>query len=423
LSVLEERWRSDRSPRVFLQLADELRRAGRAGRALEVLRDGLKWHPESVSGWVALGRLLLDEGESAAAIEAFDRALERDPGQVVAAKLSTESWIRVGDVERATASLERARLLSLPDADLEQLAAGIVALRPRFTPADTAAAESRPAPAAPFDLGPPPSLPALDLDRLPSGRRSWRRVALAAEPFAGLLVAPASRRRIDAALRDGGIFGAPESSALAALASEAAVPAIAIEPPVGRSEFLQTEAGPLKEIAPRASAVEVGEAPEPAMAAPTPPAAPLAAAPPEVAIFRTYSIGEEVERETALEAVTAAETPAEPEPVAESEPAAGPEPVAAPAATTTLATLYLAQGHLDEAEGEFRKVLAERPGEPEALLGLAQVAERRAHAAAFAAIPEPAAPPPGLTARRVRRLRRLYEGLRARRREERARVS
>lgn len=414
MSVLEERWRSDRSPRVFLQLADELRRAGRVGRALEVLRDGLKWHPESVSGWVALGRLLLDEGEPAAAIEAFDRALDRDPGQVVAAKLLTESWVRVGDAERATASLERARLLSLPDADLEQLAASIGALTPlAATAGETAVVEERPAAREPFDLGPPPTLPALDLESLPSGRRSWRRVAVAAEPFAGLLATPPSRGKVEAALRDAGIFGIPEPQAAPAPAGETTAPELAADlmaPQFGAARP-EMEVERPEEIAPAASEGDFDEAPEESVAAAAAAAEPAPAAPPEAAIFRTYSIGEEVERETALE------------PVSTPEPSAEPELVAPPSATATLAALYLAQGHLDEAEGEFRTVLAERPGDPEALAGLAQVAASRVAAPAPFAPAESAAPLPGLTARRLRRLRRLYDGLRARRREERARVS
>jgi uncharacterized protein HemY len=60
-------------------------------------------------------------------------------------------------------------------------------------------------------------------------------------------------------------------------------------------------------------------------------------------------------------------------------PAAGatPEAAGAPGATSTLGELYLAQGHLDEAERVFGAVLARRPEDAAARAGLAEVARRR----------------------------------------------
>lgn len=374
LSVLEERWRSDRSPRVFLQLADELRRLGRVARAVEVLRDGLSWHPESVSGWVVLGRLLLDESDADGAIEALERALERDPAQLVASRLLTEAWIRIGDAGKAEASLERARLLSLPDGDHEALAAQVRALA--LTDATPALGE-RPAPAAasgPFELATPSSLPAIDLARIGPGRRRWARVAIDAAPFAALL-APSPRRRA------GGIFELlPRAAAAGA--------------PAGRAPSGEAVAGAVVESAREWE----------------PPALP----PPLEPVFEPLSIGEEVERETSAEALASAALGEAPETVG---PPAAPA-VVPPAATATLAALYLAQGHLDEAEAEYRQVLGARRDDEEALAGLREVRARRG------APPPLAAPlPAGLTARKLRRLQGLYEGLRARRLERRARVS
>lgn len=49
----------------------------------------------------------------------------------------------------------------------------------------------------------------------------------------------------------------------------------------------------------------------------------------------------------------------------------------APHPTLTLARLYLAQGHFEEAEETFRAVLLREPGNGEARLGLAAVVDRR----------------------------------------------
>ena len=397
LSVLEERWRSDRSPRVFLQLADELRRLGRVARAVEVLRDGLSWHPESVSGWVVLGRLLLDESDADGAIEALERALERDPAQLVASRLLTEAWIRIGDGGKAEASLERARLLSLPDADYEALAAQVRALA--LTDAAPALA-GRPAPPAtsdPFELATPSSLPAIDLARIGPGRRRWARVAIDAAPFAALL-APSPRRRA------GGIFELlPRAAAAGAPAGRAPSGEAVAGAVAARADAAPLEVEPALRAESAAAVVESAREWEP-------PALP----PPLEPVFEPLSIGEEVERETSAEALASAALGEAPETVG---PPAAPA-VVPPAATATLAALYLAQGHLDEAEAEYRRVLGARPDDEEALAGLREVRARRG------APPPLAAPlPAGLTARKLRRLQGLFEGLRARRLQGRVRVS
>jgi hypothetical protein len=73
------------------------------------------------------------------------------------------------------------------------------------------------------------------------------------------------------------------------------------------------------------------------------------------------------------------------EPAPEHEPAAEPPLAAAEAtpageerATNTLGELYLAQGHLADAERVFRAVLARRSDDPAARAGLAEVQRRRA---------------------------------------------
>lgn len=419
LSVLEERWRSDRSPRVFLQLADELRRAGQTGRAIEVLRDGLAWRPESVSGWVALGRILLDEDDSGAAIAALEQAIERDPTQLVANRLLTEAWIRVGDAEKARASLERSRLLSLPDEDFEALQAGI-----RGLDSDSAEEPAAPhgeevvgtRPARPFVLPAPEALPVIDLGRVAPGRRGWVSVAIDRAPFAELLdvVAPPSPSSLDSALRREGIFDARPSS------FEPVEPLRSMESSTfaGLSETAEAEA----EVAPSdvegrveppigsiAAPIEVGTA------APEPPA--LEPSAPLEPVFEPLSIGEEVERET-FEAVAEIEVDA-----ASSTSWASADESPARSATATLGALYLAQGHLDEAESEYRKVLAERPGDPGAIAGLQAVADRRGATPEADRSPREGELPMGLTARKLAMLRGLHDRLRARRLGGRASVS
>jgi hypothetical protein len=94
------------------------------------------------------------------------------------------------------------------------------------------------------------------------------------------------------------------------------------------------------------------------------------------------------------------------------------EPLAAPASSATLARLYLEQGHLAEAETEFRKVLESRPDDENALAGLRDVGRRRAGDETVSGwgAASPAAPRPlravGLTQRKVETLRAYLERIR-----------
>ena len=333
LKELEERWRDDQSPRVFLQLADELRRHGRLTRAIAVLTEGLEQHPDSVSGMVALGRCLLEADDPRRAAEFLERAVERDPAQLVANRLLVESRLRLGDAERAAERLAVCRLLGERDADLEAFEARLLELRRGA--AGTAVASAGRAAAlrheSPFTLPAPAALPDLSLPAPSVPSR---------QPFGRLHDPHDAARRIDARLLREGIFLRPEAARAPALARE---------------------------------------------------------------IFPLHSIGEEVERE----AVAAASAP--PPAAAEEEPAAEPSwelPAARP--TVTLARLYLAQGHLDEAERELAAVLELRPGDVEARSGLLEVGRARA-----AARTPPAGG--GLTRRKIDRLTRMLTRLRAER--------
>lgn len=377
LRELEERWRHDHSPRVFLPLADELRRFDRLAEAIDVLAKGLEHHADSVSGLVAIGRCLLDAGDARRAAGYLERAIERDPTQLVANKLLAESRIRLGDAAGARERLEVCRLLGGRDAELEEMARRLG--EPERPPSARGTASAPPAAAnlasfeTPiFDLT-PSRLPELTLPAPASPRR-------ASNPFGELFEPAAGRRRIAARLRSDGVF-MPVIAANAPAIETPAVPSPA--------------AGPLSE---------------------TPSALPEAE--PQL-FFPRQAIGEAVERDA--EGATWS---------LESLPEAGlaPAPVeteAEPSASVTLASLYLEQGHLDEAEAEFRQVLVQRPDDAAALAGLATVVERRTPVEPPPAVAEGARRavlPGGLTQRKVARLQGALEQLR-RQREARRRVS
>jgi len=422
LVQLEERWQRDPGSRIFLQLAEELRRVGRLPRAIEVLRQGLELHPGYPSAQVALGRCLLEAGETRQAAEILEAALAHDPTQLVATKLAVEAHLRNGESTEARARLELYRLFNDRDDEIAALETRLRVLESgeRVTAAAAApAVDSGPGPDEPF--GWPAAAPApAPLEFAPEARPSLVRDEM---PFGRWSVA-GSAALVAGACRREGIFPVAEAAAVALVAPpevESWAPE-ATAPFEGPAEEAETPAGapataepaaaePLSEPAIAGAlsslpsiAAAPAEAPFERIPPPAMPAPPEAAevtpaaraaepiAPPwagasrvgelerDEAVFATpfspREIGAEVERETIEEPFDEVYAPPSPPPRL-------PEPPAgAPAATVTLGRLYLEQGHLDSAEETFRAVLATRPADAAALAGLRETELRRGALAA-----------------------------------------
>jgi len=397
LAQLEERWRRDPGSRIFLQLSEELRRSGRLTRAIEVLREGLVLQPNYPSALVALGRNLLEDGDSGEAAEVLERALAQDPTQLVATKLAVEAHLQNGSPAEARARLDLYRLFNdrddeIVDLDrrLEELERGkstsAAPATPSAAPATPSAAPARAAASeaeeAPFDWS--PSLSTAELHFEPESRPRRSRDE---RPF-GVLSPGAAERHFAAACLQEGIF--PVALVAAAVLEAPEVAAVQIEPE------------PRPELPPPATVAVPERVPEPDAASETVVEAslaeekvdavheaPPAPAPPpwgrrsrmeelereETAFaapqFSPREIGAEVERETIEEPFDEvfAASPAPPR---------LPQVAAGPPASATLGRLYLEQGHLEEAERTFRAVLEQRPDDAVAARGLEEAVRRRA---------------------------------------------
>ncbi|MFV2072844.1 MAG: tetratricopeptide repeat protein, partial [Thermoanaerobaculales bacterium] len=112
--------REDPSSRLFFQLGDLLRKEGQLEEAVEILRVGLEKHPRYISAWVSLGRGLYSLGDHSGAGAAFERALELDPENAVAARLVGEAAIARQDWLRAVKALKLARGLTAGDTSLDE---------------------------------------------------------------------------------------------------------------------------------------------------------------------------------------------------------------------------------------------------------------------------------------------------------------
>ena len=371
LNQLRQRWERDPKSRAFLQLAEEYRRGGRLAEAVHVLEVGLEEHPTYLSAQVALGRCLLENEAPSRAIEHLERAVARDPMQLVANKLLVEAYLATGQATKARERLDLYKLFNDRDVAVEPLEARIRALGelPRAPlGAATRSRERSSHEGALFNLPPVPALPEVRFEPA-AAQRPLREAGLLNEPFGRLYTAGATRR-IAAAFSEAGIFplppaaertraeledarfGAPVVSAASAASETTAATAVSAGPQEWEAMSWATESAPIP---------------------PTPPFTP---------IFETEN---ESDHEAGIAAeIEAGIAPPDEVPVAAMsqdgwQQAAPPPPAAEPprAVSATLGELYLAQGHLAEAEESFAAVLRDRPGDAAALAGLQAVRSQR----------------------------------------------
>jgi tetratricopeptide (TPR) repeat protein len=123
IEELRFRIKTDPKSRLFYPLAEELRKASQLAEAEQVLRSGLTSHPTYLSAWVGLGRVLRDQGKNAEAAEALSKALQLDPGNVVAARLLAESYMSLGEKVEAIKKFKLVHALLPADEEVE----GIIA--------------------------------------------------------------------------------------------------------------------------------------------------------------------------------------------------------------------------------------------------------------------------------------------------------
>lgn len=97
IEELRFRLKTDPRSRLFYQLAEELRKAGHFDESEQVLRSGLGVYPTYLAAWVSLGRVLREQKNDAGAVEALNRAMQLDPGNVVAARLLADAYRNLGD--------------------------------------------------------------------------------------------------------------------------------------------------------------------------------------------------------------------------------------------------------------------------------------------------------------------------------------
>lgn len=150
IEELRSKLKADPKTRLFYPLAEELRKAGQSGEAEQVLRLGLEHHTTYLSAWVSLGRTLRELKKDGEAVEALAKALQLDPGNVVAARLLGDAHLAVGDKVEAIKKYKLVHALMPGDEELEGVIARLDAEINPVVSYAPAPAEPEPVTESPF---------------------------------------------------------------------------------------------------------------------------------------------------------------------------------------------------------------------------------------------------------------------------------
>ena len=133
----------------FLDLAEALRRRGQLDAAHKVARGGLSRYPGLADAHDLMARILSDQGDLAGAFDAWASALQLDPMRVSALKGVGFLYFRAGETDAALDHLQRALEVDPDDASIRQAISRIAA--------GTAGAAGFSSPAARPEAGPVPT--------------------------------------------------------------------------------------------------------------------------------------------------------------------------------------------------------------------------------------------------------------------------
>lgn len=114
-----------------MPLAEQLRRAGQPAEALEVLRQGLRHHPEHMPAQVVLARLHLEAGKRDLAVSILEEVVQADRQNVAAGTLLAGLLYDAGRLREAGQLLDTLAMVAPADPL-------VIGLRARARPAEAA---------------------------------------------------------------------------------------------------------------------------------------------------------------------------------------------------------------------------------------------------------------------------------------------
>lgn len=152
IDELRKRLEKEPGSRVFAQLAEELRKSGELGEAIEVCRAGLEKQPGYWSARMTLGRSLQESGDLPAARPEFEAVLRASADNILASRLLGECLEGTGDLAGAGKRYRATLTLAPGDKQVQARLDAVEALlkAPPLPAAEPAAAQV--APDAPIPL-------------------------------------------------------------------------------------------------------------------------------------------------------------------------------------------------------------------------------------------------------------------------------
>ena len=121
LVKLADKFRRDPASKLFFPLAEEYAKAGRIDEAIELLRTGIKAHPDLLGARVSLGKALLAKGLHAEAKAEFEQVIVANPDNIMAHKKLASIYLHAGDKPRAVASCQAVLAVNPSDAEVLKL--------------------------------------------------------------------------------------------------------------------------------------------------------------------------------------------------------------------------------------------------------------------------------------------------------------
>jgi tetratricopeptide (TPR) repeat protein len=334
IEELEKRLAADPNSRMFVQLAEEYRKAGMLEQAIDVCEQGIKKHPQYPSARVALGRALLEAEQLDRASQEFEAVLKQVPDNILANKFLGQTYHRLGRLEEALKKYNIAHTLAPEDTEIgehiqqvqAEIAGGGAAMRASAPPAEAPAAAAPPPPPRP--AAPPQAA----VPERPVQEQAQQRSEESGKPPEELPPIPLVEVDEPMVLERRDYLppsaAEPGNEPAATPSYEAPSSFDELEPPL---EPTLVEPAPSPPPSPQMDE-------PPSFVEPEPPPPPFEPAPPTG-------------------------------PAAFTLPAASPPPAESPSTsgdieTPTMAEIYASQGHFEQAVAVYRRIVEHRPNEP-----------------------------------------------------------
>ncbi len=117
-----KKYQENPSSRVFAPLTEAYRRAGLLDEAIEIAREGLRYHPNFMGGRVALARALFDKQNYQGVVDELAPVVDDIPDNLVAQRLLAESYLILGRLVEALGAYKMLLFFAPQDTEAAKIA-------------------------------------------------------------------------------------------------------------------------------------------------------------------------------------------------------------------------------------------------------------------------------------------------------------